>query len=205
MESTFSGFAKGAGITLGVKSAQSIVYPGREGMFPRREPIKIRGKQVAWIGGIVKPIDLIGSGGMSRGGELKIGIDHSSFENQTNRFVTELGLSKIEAEIISKNVRNLAEAKINEQGKNWSETVREAFANSMTAILIEELKTISPIRENPKSLSIALRAYSYRNFNIKTRYNYRQAGMSTKLVFQAPTLDVKNVNRLRDKLYPDRI
>lgn len=214
MESAFSCFAKGTGITLGIKSAQSIVYPGREGMFPEREPIietgivpwkKIRAKHAARIWGIEKPTGLIGREGMFPGGELKIGIDHSSFENQTNRFVTELGLSKIEAEIISKDVRDLAEAKINEQGKNWSKTVREAFANLMTAILIEEVKTISPTLGKPKSLSIAQGTYLAAEFGKTTRCNYRQAGISAKLVSHAPTLDIENVNRLRGKLYPDRI
>lgn len=215
MESAFSGFAKGAGITLGVKSAQSIVYPGREGMSPEREPIINTGflpwkgiiaKQAAGIWEIeIKPTDLVGSEGMFPGGELKIGIDQSSFGNQTNRFVTELGLSKIGAEIISKDVRDLAEAKINEQGKNWSKTVREAFANLMTAILIEEVKTISPTLGKPKSLSIAQGTYLAAEFGKTTRCNYRQAGISAKLVSHAPTLDIENVNRLRGKLYPDRI
>lgn len=214
MESAFSGFAKGTGITLGVKSAQSIVYPRREGMFPEREPIietrivslkKIRAKHAARIGGRGKLTDLIGSEGMFSGGELKIGIDLSSFENQTNRFVTELGLSKIEAEIVSKDVRDLAEAKINEQGKNWSKTVREAFANLMTAILIKEVKTISPTLGKPKSLSRAQGMYLAAEFGKTTRCNYRQAGISAKLVSHAPTLDIENVNRLRGKLYPDRI
>ena len=184
MESAFSGFAKGTGITLGVKSTQSIVYPGREGMFPEREPIietgivpweKIIAKQAAGIWKIEKPTDLIGSEGMFPGGELKIGIDQSSFGNQTNRFVTELGLSKIGAEIISKDVRDLAEAKIKEQGKNWSKTVREAFANLMTAILIEEVKTISPTLGKPKSLSIAQGTYLAAEFGKTRRYTYRQA------------------------------
>ena len=216
MESAFSGFAKGTGITLGVKSTQSIVYPGREGMSPEREPIIetgfdlgkeiiVRATQVEGIRGIGKAPDLIGREGMFPGGELKIGIDQSSFGNQTNRFVTELGLSKIGAEIISKDVRALAEAKINEQGKNWSKTVREAFANLMTAILIEELKTISPTLGKPKSLSIAQGTYLAAEFGKTTRCNYRQAGISAKLVSHAPTLDIENVNRLRGKLYPDRI
>lgn len=214
MESAFSGFAKGTGITLGVKSAQSIEYPGGEGMFPERESIIERGifllKDFSWeqkarIMGIEEPTDLIGREGMFPRGELKIGIDHSSFENQTNRLVTELGLSKIGAEIISKDVRDLAEAKINEQGKNWSKTVREAFANLMTAILIEEVKTISPTLGKPKSLSIAQETYLVAEFGKTTRCNYRQAGIVTKLVSPAPTLDIENVNRLRGKLYPDRI
>lgn len=215
MESAFSGFAKGAGITLGVRSAQSIVYPGREGMSLEREPI-IKTGFLPWKGIIakqaagiwereIKPTDLVGSEGMFPGGELKIGIDQSSFGNQTNRFVTELGLSKIGAEIISKDVRDLAEAKIKEQGKNWSKTVREAFANLMTAILIEELKTISPTLGMPKSLSIAQGTYLAAEFGKTTRCNYRQAGILAKFVSSAPTLDIENVNRLRGKLYPDRI
>lgn len=197
MESTFLGFTRGTGITLGIKYPQSVVYPRIERMFPRKEPIKIRGK-------IVKPADPIGSKGMFSDGELKIGIDHSSLENQTNRFVTELGLSKTEAENISKDVRDLAEVKINEQGKNWSKTVREAFANLMTAILIEEAKTISPIHGNQKSLT-AIWTYSAVAFDRTIRYDYRQTRVSAKLVSHAQTLDIENVNRLRDDLYPDRI
>jgi hypothetical protein len=200
MESAFSGFAKGTGITLGVKSAQSIVYPG----VPWEEIIAIA-KRVEGIRGIGEAPDLIGREGMFPGGELKIEIDHSSFENQTNRFVTELGHSKIEAENISKAVRDLTEAKINEQGKNWSKTVREAFANLMTAILIEEVKTISPTLGKPKSLSIAQETYLAAEFGKTTRYTYRQAGISSKSVSYAPTLDTETVNILRGKLYPDRI
>jgi len=198
MNSSFSGF--------------STPYPRRERMFPRIEQRFFQGEHEAGIEAILKSsfedhIDrevVIGNEGMLSKGELKIGIDHSSLENQTNRFVMELGLSKTEAENISKDVRDLAEVKINEQGKNWSKNVREAFANLMTAILIEEVKATSPPHGNPKSLT-ALGTYSAVAFDRTIRYDYRQTGVLAKLVSHAQTLDIENVNRLRDKMYPDRI
>ena len=50
--------------------------------------------------------------------ELKIEIDKSYFEDRNNRFVTELGLSIMDAEAASNEIRDLVKAKINEQDKN---------------------------------------------------------------------------------------
>ena len=81
---------------------------------------------------------------------IEIEIDRSYFENQRGRLVKELGLSELEAETISKAIKDLTEAKIKEQGKKWSKSVREAFINLITAILIEEIKAISSVSEFPK-------------------------------------------------------
>lgn len=73
---------------------------------------------------------------------LEIKINQSHFEGQTDRLISECNLSKEEAEIISMNIRNLIEMKLNEQDQNWSESTKEAFTNIMIAILIEEAKIL---------------------------------------------------------------
>ena len=77
---------------------------------------------------------------------LDIKLKSTHLEDQKNRLVKELGLNQAEAQIISDMVRRLAEVKIKEAGKKWSESVKKAFANLMTAILIEETKAIKPQR-----------------------------------------------------------
>ena len=74
----------------------------------------------------------------------------SLFEDQSVRLVKELGLSEAEAKIISKAIRDLTEVKIKEQNKKWSKSVCEAFANLITAILIEEVKAITLVSSSPK-------------------------------------------------------
>jgi len=74
----------------------------------------------------------------------------SLFEDQSVRLVKELGLSEAEAKIISKAIRDLTEVKIKEQNKKWPKSVCEAFANLITAILIEEVKAISLVPSSPK-------------------------------------------------------
>ena len=77
---------------------------------------------------------------------LNIKLKSVHLEDQKDRLVRELGLNQAEAEIISDMVRRLAEVKIKEASKQWSESVKKAFANLMTAILIEETKAIKPQR-----------------------------------------------------------
>jgi len=74
----------------------------------------------------------------------------SLFEDQSVRLVKELGLSEAEAKIISKAIRDLTEVKIKEQNKKWPKSVCEAFANLITAILIEEVKAITLVPSSPK-------------------------------------------------------
>jgi len=77
---------------------------------------------------------------------LDIKLKSTHLEDQKDRLVKELALDQAEAQIISDMVRRLAEVKIKEAGKKWSESVKKAFANLMTAILIEETKAIKPQR-----------------------------------------------------------
>lgn len=82
---------------------------------------------------------------LGRAQELKLPIklESSCLENQMDRLVEEIGLEPSEAQIIGKAIRDLAEQKIEKMGIDWPEAVREAFANLVTAILIEEAKAIA--------------------------------------------------------------
>ncbi len=74
--------------------------------------------------------------------ELDIKLKSTHLEDQKDRLVKELALDQVEAQIISDMVGRLAEVKIKDAGKQWSESVKRAFANLMTAILIEETKAL---------------------------------------------------------------
>lgn len=74
--------------------------------------------------------------------KLPIRLDHSCLEDQTGRLVNEIGLTPSVVQTIKKNVRELAELKIEEADKNWSEDTKKAFVNLTIAILIEEAKVL---------------------------------------------------------------
>lgn len=91
---------------------------------------------------------------------LDIKLKSTHLEDQKNRLVKELGLDQAEAQIISDMVRRLAEVKIKEAGKQWSESVKRAFTNLMTAILIEETKAI---RSKPQQIKRAMIGTNYKD------------------------------------------
>ncbi|MHC1624107.1 MAG: hypothetical protein ACXQTR_05910 [Candidatus Methanospirareceae archaeon] len=90
----------------------------------------------------------------SSGGVLNIKLKNAYLKDQKNHLVKELGLDQAEAQIISDMIRQLVELKIKDAGKKWSEDVKRAFANLMTAILIEETKAIRSIsRQTNRTMS----------------------------------------------------
>jgi len=72
--------------------------------------------------------------------------------DQTSRLVKELRLEPDEAQIVLETVQTLAERKIKKSGKQWSEEVKKAFSNLITAILIRETKAIEQASRSPMSV-----------------------------------------------------
>lgn len=82
--------------------------------------------------------------------EIEIVLNSSCFEGQSSRLITELNLSKEEAENVSKTLRDLIKVKLKEQDKNWSKSARESFVNLMIAMFIEEAKVLNQESSNKK-------------------------------------------------------
>ena len=135
-------FKKKYQASLIAQQKDSQAYPFSEGT---EEPYYIR------INDVLGEKGEKGSKQMKWGEKIDFEINLSSlFEDQSVRLVKELGLSEAEAKIISKAIRDLTEVKIKEQNKKWPKSVCEAFANLITAILIEEVKAITLVPSSPK-------------------------------------------------------